>query len=218
MALCLPGLALQAKPNLIFSLPRLAATDPASARINADLVRQDTRNLEILQDCQGERSATVTFLGDAFISLSISAGGYCQGAAHPFHMQSHLSYDLATGAALDWFTLLPAALLTDDISKPAEPADGFKSGALTTLYLDHRKPRTAADLTDETKCRSYIKDAANVRFDLWLDQANHALAIEPAGLAYAATACIEPVYIPIQTLHSLGADPRLIKALRADSD
>ena len=175
--------------------------------------------METLLRCEGGRDVTVNFSSDAFLSLSTSAGGYCEGAAHPFYLETHLTYDLTTGAPLDWFTLLPPALLTDNASKPTEPRDGFKSHALTKLYLAHRKLPDANNLTrDELDCRAYIGGEPSVSFEIWLDQTNHAIAIAPAGVAYVYTSCVAPVYIPIETLRGLDADPRLFEALRTNID
>lgn len=223
-ALCPLGLPAQAKPKpsptLIFSLPRLAGTDAATARINVDLEKRDAKALEPILRCEGgERHVTINFISDAFLSLSTSAGGYCEGAAHPFYAETHLTYDLTTGAPLDWFTLLPTTLLTDNASKPTEPSDGFKSNAITKLYLAYRELPETNDLTfDEIECRAYIGGEPGTSFDLWLDQPNHALAIAPTGVAYIYTPCIKSVYIPMDTLRSLGADPRLIEALRSQPD
>lgn len=175
--------------------------------------------METLLRCHGSRDVTVNFNNDAFLSLSTNEGGYCEGAAHPFWVERHLTYDLTNGAPVDWLTVLPVVLLTDDASKPSEPEYGFKSLALTKLYLAHREQLDLKELSaDEAACRAYICGEPGVSFDLWLDQPNHALAIAPTGAAYIYTLCIKPVYIPMDTLRSLGADPRLIEALRSQPD
>ena len=188
----------------VAAFPRVAGDGAASAAVNARLALLDEGAAE-LSDCDLTRQVKVMLDSADFISLYGNEGGYCEGAAHPFFAEYGLTFDRATGAEVDWASLLPEALLqtkaeTYDESYP------FASAALTTAYLASIDPATAAG-----ECREVYD--MGLSFDFWL-LAGAGVAMIPSNLPYAATVCAEVGYIPLETLESMGTDARLLTAIK----
>lgn len=187
----------------VAAFPRVAGDGAASKAINARLALLDEGAAE-LSECDLTRDVKVMLDSAAFISLYGNEGGYCEGAAHPFFAEYGLTFDRATGQEVDWKTLLPEALL----QTKAETYDEnypFASPALNTAYLASIDPVLA-----ESDCKEVYD--MGLSFDFWL-LAKAGVAMVPSNLPYAATACAEIGFIPLQTLQELGADARLLTAI-----
>lgn len=195
----------------VAALPRLTAPGPAAARINADLAARDADAAAFGADCNTdpprsfhERFVTVTFVGPTYLSLLDSTGFYCPGAAHPNFGVAPLTYDMTTGAEVDWRGLFPVVLLAGD-NRPRHGA--VKAApALVALYFAHA---TAMN----TECREEIADDP-VYFRVWLDAAKAGLVLMPASLPHALQACADPVTLPLASLRAHNFDPALLAALR----
>ncbi len=215
LGLCLvsgPALAdaageIMAQPPLsehVAAFPRVAGDGAASAAVNARLAQLDEGAAE-LYECDLDRVVKVMLDSADFISLYGNEGGYCQGAAHPFFAEYGLTFDRATGAEVDWASLLPEALL-ETKSESYDEAYPFASAALTTAYLASIDPELAAG-----ECGDAYD--MGLSFDFWL-LAGAGVAMIPSNLPYAATACAEIGYIPLETLESMGTDARLLTAIK----
>lgn len=189
----------------IDALPRLAPSSPAHILVNTELDKNDVAASEFIvcsqqKDGAFSRQTAVTYAGPDFLSLSDKSGGYCEGYAHPWTDERYLSFDLATGAVLDFARFMPKAMGT-----PSAPSDAFLDQYIAGLNL-------GAD--DE--CRAVLLDyhhAHDLTFDLWLDGAAHSLGVIPNGLAHAVSACAAALEIPVDTLRTLGFDAVLLDAL-----
>lgn len=218
-----PVVSLVPQPDLapgFAGMPRLAGTAPAAARINADLAGIDARALLGSADCRASaksdwaRWITRRFSGPEFLGLSESNDFYCDGAAHPDQFQRHHTWDLATGAAVDWATLLPASL--DLVPAYAtgwrrSDADPYASDALARLYTTHLPADHPAD------CAGFAQPPT-LSFTFALSAAGHALALIPSGYAYIDRPCAVEVLIPVEVLRGLGAAQRLTGALEQSAD
>ncbi len=184
--------------------PRVAGDGAASAAINARLALLDEGAAE-MADCDLNRVVKVMLDSADFISLYGNEGGSCEGAAHPFFAEYGLTFDRATGAEVDWKTLLPEALLQTK-SESYDESYPFASAALTAAYLASIDPTLTAG-----ECREVYE--MGLSFDFWL-LAGAGVAMIPSNLPYAATACAEVGYIPLETLESMGTDTRLLTAIK----
>lgn len=215
-----PVVTLLPRPDLapgFAALPRLGDAMPAAARINADLARIDARALEGSGDCRaGERSdwarwVTRDFSGPEFLGLSEGNDFYCDGAAHPDQFQHRYTWDLATGAPVDWTALLPASLglaPAYPMGRRRSDADPYASAALVRLYVAHIPGAR------DPECTHFAQDP-HLSFTFALNATDHALAMFPAGYAYVDRPCADMAMIPADTLQRLGAAPRLTQALLA---
>jgi hypothetical protein len=203
------------------AFPRIAAPEgPASQRINQALTAADTRLRAAAKDCDAsnasadpkdaawKRSVAVAMRGPGYLALVASDDLYC-GGAHPDTDSFALTYDLRTGAPLNWERLLPKALAGKATLDSA--ADGTKLGvmaspALTALYLKLSKP--------DADCASALRDT-DLHFMLWPDAAREGVALQPSGLPHVIAACGDDAVIPLTTLRMLGVEPALLDAIAA---
>ncbi len=174
----------------IDAFPRLTAADAAAQKINAKFAAMDADEMEWLVDCDGGRGIAVTAETADFLSLTVERGGYCEGAAHPFHDTEAMTFDRMSGDEADWPTLLPKALL-NPAAGDYEPTDPHRSAALSAAYLA-ALPDPQPDC-DDTYARP-------LNFEFWLEGGQKALAFAPTNLAYVETACIEVAYLPLSQL------------------
>lgn len=189
----------------VAAFPRVAGEGAASAAINARLALLDEGAAE-LADCDLTRQVKVMLDSDDFISLYGNEGGYCERAAHPFFAEYGLTFDRATGAEVEWARLLPEALLQTQ-AETYDETFPFASPALNAAYLASIDPELAAG-----ECREAYD--MGLSFDFWL-LAGAGVALHPSNLPYAATACAEVGFVPLATLESMGADARLLTAIKA---
>lgn len=186
----------------VSSLPRVAARDAATRRINTFLSEQDRKKLDRARGCNSdpprsfvERSVEVAFVGPRYFALVVADVFYCPGAAHPNDFVLPLTFDLTTGLEVDWRSLFPQHLLRTEV-----PATGFGgvvgSAALTDLYL-------SVAVTLDQGCRDEIV-GNNGYFQVWPSARDRGLILMPAGLAHAMRACADPVVLPVTLLRAVG--------------
>ena len=204
---------LVASPDLaarVEALPRLDTVDAASARINAQLADLDAEATEFGQVCDTdppnsffERVITVAFTGPGYLSMLEGVGFYCPGAAHPNAGVTPLTFDLQTGAEVEWRVLFPAGLLAEDTHP--WPGSVKASAALVALYFGQ------AEAIDG-ECRDEIAWPP-VYFRVWPDAAEHGLVLMPFSLPHSMQACADPVTIPLEVLRAEGFAPVLTEAI-----
>jgi hypothetical protein len=189
------------------ALPRIDATDDVSQKINAQLATMDRNALDERATCLAagalsdwSRATYVTFAGPDFLGLEVLAGGYCDGAAHPYNYQQVLTFDLATGEPLDWRKMLPRAFAELETGQGLPPSPELS--AIFILAESPIDPDCQDELTSEP-----------LSFSLRLDAEKHRVAISPTSLSYVGTHCIDTIWLTAMQLQTLGADGRLLAAL-----
>lgn len=252
LAACNPGTGAQAQtspvaeavrlvdqPRLsadIEAMPRLTGDSPAIARINAELDQIDAQAVRDAAECvetAGDgpgggwsRWITQPMTGPEYVTLSAQFEYYC-GGAYPMNAQTAVTYDLTTGARVDWPALLPALELIQDEASPDMPAGhvySLRSPQLEALYARLMiADATAAngepiDAEWLAQCRDVWKpeedeDLAQT-FYLWADAEHGGVAIS-LDYPHAVQACGGPTYLSGAELGATGADERLIEALTA---
>lgn len=189
----------------VAALPRMAGRDAVSLAINAELEKLDARDLAAINCADGRRSESagrsVEVLSDGpeFLSLSISAGSYCEGAAHPWWKQSVINFDLRTGKQSDLREYLPAAWVVN--ARPDE--------VLSSLFLN-----VVGELPGEC-LQTYTRAIAEgyLSFDLGLVENESSLILWPVGLARVEAPCLDVALVSADRLREAGFAPRLIAAL-----
>ncbi|MGH7103511.1 MAG: hypothetical protein ACREFJ_14050 [Acetobacteraceae bacterium] len=175
-------------------LPRIADAKghPALERINRALAMADTKDAD--DDCITERDVNTTLVGRRYLSLVVNTVSRCAGAAEIDLGTEVLGFDLKTGAAVDWATMLPPS--------------SHGSDAETRLYRDtltHDDPQDAKD------CADFSFDA----LDLWPDARHGGVAFQPAGSFPAATEqCVISAVVPLAAMRKPGANPTLLDDIR----
>jgi|GEM_PF-1194540 len=190
----------------VAAFPRVTGETDAAKAINTRLQELDDGVAEML-DCDLNRVVQVS-LDSAYLSLYANDGGYCEGAAHPYSVEYGLTFDRATGKEVDWAAALPETLLEKQSESYSEYAP-FGSKALNAAYVAGLSPEVA-----QGACKEVYDMGLNFQF--WL-AAGKGLAMAPADLPYAATACAEIVYLTPDSLRAAGVDAALIAALETDA-
>lgn len=211
------------------AMPPIAGpVDAAETGINAALRRLDAKVVKAAAECRTdggknsswERTVDAAMRGPRFLSYAVTDNTYC-GGAHPNVSTWSIVYDLASGAPVDWTTLLPASL-TGTVAL-AEQAEGSKivtlaSKRLHALYLERYRPDTRGSKNDADKdCREAVAetfDGNPPAMMVWLDAKEDGLALQ-FDLAHVVQACADRVLIPTSVLRSEGASATLIDAVDA---
>lgn len=219
VALALPASAQDRHRGLIFppdlasgiaALPRLAASDSASLRINDRLTALDQEAVSDAAACNTDpprsdfaRWVEVAFAGPRFLSLLVMEDVSCTGSAHPEESLMPITFDLTSGEEVDLQSLFPTEFKGPrDASFP----DAFHFGpALTRLYLS-----LATSLPQD--CREVIRAQDNW-FAVWLNQPERGIGLMPFGLPHVAQDCGDIVVLPLKQMRELGFDPVLLHAL-----
>ena len=203
------------------ALPQIAApATPATARINADLRRQDRVWLEERAGCMGqgkgssvERNVTVAMAGPAFLAVEIRHDLYCAGAAHPNQFPGILVYDVAAGRPVNWARLIRGVTQSDP---PPEDSWGDTSArvawpAAHKLYVAKVRAGSGRDRQWWGDCGDLVSDSEG-EFYVWPDAKRGGLVLEPSWMPHVAQVCAESVVFTPADLRGLGADRRLIEA------
>ncbi len=220
------------KPKLsedVEALPRLVGDSPAIVRINADLDRSDAAAVASAAQCAADAGAgpgggwsrviTRPMTGPAYLTLRQHLDIYC-GGAYPATDQTAVTYDLATGARVDWNALLPGLALVQDEPMADMPADyvySIRSPALEALY-ERRMLAEATDAEWRDQCSDVWKpnpaDDLGQGFRVWADAEHGGVAID-ANYVHAVQACGGPIYLSADEMRAAGAPAALIDALAA---
>lgn len=207
----------------VAAFPRIVAPNPAQARINAALARQEALLRRMLAECRKaarspdawQRSMAVPMRGPGYLALVASDADDC-GSAHPETSAFVIVYDLRTGSPVDWSHLLPAGLLGRQrlVGAPGAKIVIADSKPMRDRY--RAGYRTGSDSTDDAECRHDLGGDAISGFLLYPDANAGGLALLPNGLVHIVDAiCNQPVVIPAAELRALGAAPALVGAIQA---
>lgn len=207
------------------ALPRLVGDSPAIVRINADLDRMDAAAVTSAADCAASagdgpgggwsRSITRPMTGPGYLTLRQHLESYC-GGAYPSNSQVALTYDLATGARVNWTALLPGLNLVQDELDPDFPADyaySIRSPQLEALY-ERKRIAEAGDVECRDVWKPKPEDEFGQGFFLWADAAHGGIAVD-ADYVHAVQACGGTVYLTADDLRAAGAPAGVIEALAA---
>ncbi|WGM30285.1 hypothetical protein [Brevundimonas sp. NIBR11] len=228
------AVALIEKPKLseeVEALPRLAGDSPAIVRINAELDRLDAAASADAAECarmgneagQGggwSRWITRPMIGPAYVTLREHLDTYCGGAS-PSTSQTAITYDLSTGARVNWPALLPGLGLVQDAAEQGMPADyvyNVRSAQLEALY---ERKMIADEPPGDAEGRGCLEvwkpkpaDELGQGFKIWADAEHGGVAID-ADYAHVVQACAGTVYLTADELRAAGAPQALIDALTA---
>lgn len=211
----------EARPALSESaeaLPRLVGEGKAIAAINADLDRLDAG---ARADCEGEGGferggLSQPMMGPGFISFSIYQGQFCEGAARPDTTHTAITYDLATGQAVDWVAAAPGLQLTrgDATGQAADYVPGFSSAALLDWYS--AKAMTSPDPAQREQCADVWtpESMEGTEFQIWLDARNGGLSVQPR-FPHVVMACADTATLNPEEMRRFGISPRIIDAVAA---
>lgn len=214
-----PTVTFEARPDLaesVGALPRLVGEGAAIAAINADL---DHRDAAARADgCEGgggvSRGVSQPMTGPGFISFRISEEYACEGTAHPSFDQTAITYDLATGQAVDWVAAAPGLQLArgDTTDMPAGYVPGLSSPALSAWYSG--KVMAATDREQVEQCADVWSTEAleGTGFKVWLDAGNAGLSVGPE-FVHAVQACAETATMNADEMRRFGVSPAIIEAV-----
>lgn len=209
--------------------PRIARpTTDAHRRINAALVRLETIVRRSARDCLDDdgpnptdwkRTVHVTMRGPEFLSFMVEDYADC-GGAHPDDSHSAIVYDLATGAPVDWTTLLPPRLRGDLALTTG--GDGVRvvtlaSPRLSVLYAAGYDAAVIAMGNPDCRGLPEPEPGEPPRHQpmlAWLDARAGGLVLQ-YDWNHAMQVCSAPVIIPLATLRREDVSPRLLRALTA---
>ena len=137
--------------------------------------------------------------GPEFLSFVIYAGGYCKGAAHPWHGAETVNFNLETGQRTELSEFLPEEWRHGDHAEDT----------LLLVYLSF--VGSLPDACSDTYARAFRDGYLGVQ--LGLDEARGELVLDAYGLAYAATNCLDEARVPVTWLEQEGFHGKLIRAL-----
>ncbi len=227
------AVALIEKPRLsedMEAMPRLSGESPAIVRINAELDRLDAAATADAAECREmagdgpgggwSRWITRPMIGPAYVTLREHTEIYC-GGAYPSNEQTAITYDLSTGARVDWAAMLPRLALVQDEPMEGLPADyvyGIQSAQLEALY-ERKMIADADDAEWRDQCREVWApkpddETGGQRFNVWADAAHGGVAVD-ADYAHVVQACGGTVYLSADDMRASGAPSALIDALAA---
>lgn len=209
----------EARPDLeegVGALPRLVGEGAAIAAINADLDRRDAAARGA--GCEGgggfERGVSQPMTGPGFISFWIAEGYACEGAAHPSFDQTAITYDLATGQAVDWVTAAPGLQLTrgDTTGLPADYVPGLSSTTLSTWYSAEALASTDREHAEQCADLWTPEALEGVGFKIWLDAQTGGLSVGPE-FAHVSQACADTATLNAEEMRRFGVSPAIIDAV-----
>ncbi len=200
------------------SLPRLSGHSLTIGRINTALAAQDRlvrRNWEACHGLDGDqhemylkRSIQITMSGGALLGLFIAVQAQC-GGVHPFMDDFTLTYDLRTGALVDWAALFPPGTVQKEQVKfdVGPTLIALRSPQLEALYRKGWKDR------DQCRLEDVIDEGGTDDFLLYPDADAGAVQIFPTDLINVERICAYPVALDRTALTSLGISEEWQKTL-----
>lgn len=201
------------------SFPRVVPNEnvspPMAAALNSRFDRLDSDMRKGLHDCKTgarkmhqddsafdyEHKLSVSMRGPRYLSVLVSDAYFC-GGAHPENNDEALVYDVTTGAAIDWLTMLPGS----SIGYKAEDTSHSSSVIWPPLQ------QLALEQADDD-CKDIYREK-NLSFILWPDADQGAIVAEADGLSHISSAlCGEQVVLDIPSAQRLGISPALLSLL-----
>jgi hypothetical protein len=177
--------------------PRLTAfpNPQIMAKVNAALAKQEADDQDTRSDCiksvleakqkptaeTYETDISITYLSARYLSVNVVSSYDCAGAYPTNGAESPLTFDLATGAPVDWKRMFkPGFLPPDDGDDSAHPS------GLARIYKARYRKTAAVD----DDCLSVVKDpSVSLSPILWLSS-RQGLVIQP-DFPHVVAACAD---------------------------
>ena len=183
------------------------------AKVNAQLAAQEKEDRASRRDCRAEPDkgrprgtwatrTRVAYLSPRFLSVQAVSDYDCGGPYPNDGVTTPLTYDLTTGAAVDWPKLFKPGFITS-------VGDEEKAPPLARLYGARYPKGVIADCKDLMSAEGGF--AAS--FTLWLDR-KRGLMVKP-DFNHAMQACAEEVALPPAALTRYIRDPAVLADLKA---
>jgi hypothetical protein len=182
--------------------PRLKFPDAKiMAKVNAQLATAEKDNVSAYADCLSQlqemkmkpdkdtyaQSVDVRYLSSRALSVEVVTSYFCATAYPTNGSETPLTYDLSTGAQIDWTTMFKPGFVA-----PLSDAEGAPPSTLTKLYrARYRKPKGKGD--DDADCRGAItdQDPFSSAPIIWLD-AKGGVVFQP-DFPHVIAACADPL-------------------------
>ena len=208
----------------VAAMPRVIAgrgvTAAVAAKMNLAFGKLDARVAGAAADCRKSyreqqhkvakdawtRSVQVTMRGPRYLSIVATDSYDCGGLYPNDGLVLPLVYDLTTGGAVNWLTLMPPGPKSGIDSA----GDGSTIGAVQWKVLTDMARKDAAP-----ECREAFATADEVSFVLWLDAKAGAIEVQPSSFPHAEAICAEAVEIPVAEARAMGFKAELVDALAA---
>ncbi len=199
----------------VLAYPRLTQFPDAAvkAKVNDALAAQEKTDRDSRNDCfsqlrQAGQKATpdsyhagirLAYLSQRYLSVEVHTGYDCGGAYPTNDDSAPVSFDLKTGAALDWDSLFKPGFIT--------AAEGKKAG-VWALY-QKRYGKTGQD----KDCKEAVAGQDDASLHLWLDSKRGGLVAQP-DFPHVIEACAEQIVFKPADLAS-AAKPELLADIAA---
>ncbi len=198
----------------VAAFPRLRAapSDHAAARINAALAAGDGRVREAAASCHGwTRDVAVTMRGPRFLTLVATDEWAC--GAYPDHDVLALTYDLRTGAPVNWTRVLGRGIVQAETMDSV--GDGTRVGAVISKALAawYRNAALGGAVVPGA-CRPVLDDP-HLGFQVWPDARAGGLEIAAFDLPHVVAVCAPPLVVSAAALRAMGVDAGLVRAILA---
>lgn len=204
----------------------VAPTGPPQQQINATLTRLNQRLVRAIRTCDTgytaslkrmgplakgqqpvsadwDRQVEITMQGPRYLSLVASEEADC-GGMYPNSDQMALVFDLATGLAVDWTTMVARS------SRPSAYSDAVDDGStLEALVLPALRTHLIAEADKE--CKSAFDPEQS--FLIWPDARHQTIVALPFDLPHVIQACGNTVDLSIAQARKLGFKEDLLTAL-----
>lgn len=206
------------------AMPRVVAgqgvTAAVAAKMNVAFAKLDMRVAAAAADCRKSyreqqhkgakdawtRSVQVTMRGPRYLSLVATDSYDCGGPYPNDGLILPLVYDLTTGGAVNWLTLMPPGPKSGIDSA----GDGSTIGAVQWTLLTDMARKDA-----QPECREAFASGDEVSFVIWLDAKAGAVEAQPSSFPHAEAACADAVEIPVAEARAMGFKAELVDALAA---
>ena len=198
----------------VAAFPRLRAVpgDRAAARIDAALAAGDGRVRRAVAGCHDwKRQVAVRARGPRYLTVLARDSWYC--GAYPDTDIVALTYDLRSGAPVNWSGLLGPRVVTS--AQLHTVGDGTRVGAAVSAPLARWYARAALAAPGVPKACAPVLGAAGLGFQLWIDARARGLGIAAAGLPHVVAVCGPALVVPAAALRAMGARPAILTALAA---
>lgn len=202
----------------IAAAPRLVGDGAPIAAINADLALIDAMGAASLSECEGDgfaRTVTQPMTGPGYVAYMISDEYNC-GGPYPSTSQTPVTYDLATGARVDWTRALSAWSVSADetTDRPAGSVGYLHSLALARWYSARMLASTDQEWLEN--CRP-VFDSEHLNqsgFLIWADAEAGGVTVAPQ-LPHVVQACAEHATLTAADMQAAGVPAPMIAAITA---
>ncbi len=223
-----PPLVLSApKPlaPMLDAFPRIVSPlTPKTMHMNALLAAADRRALVAVEDCREdaaddsnqppktsyERTVTVAMRGPVFLALTASDESDC-GGPYPNAVVLALTYDLTTGAPVNWARYLPKSMI--DSAATEDYDDDTTIGEITSAALLPLFFKSLGEGVDDANRCATALTGEGVAFMIWPDAPDGGLDIYDPDVPHVEQPCAGPVTVTLDQLRALGVGQRALDAI-----